>query len=240
MHPVYTREQLELKAPARLKEIAAELGAEPKGDKRLKQTWIDAIIEAQSGIEPAAPVEFNNVSWNYCECLVKDQEIAVIQYDGIVGRYIVHIDGVEVFAGISMLRSQNFIIKHHKDNTLIDIVKQERNRPEEIKPRNLLIGDVIIWDNKSWKVQKVVAIRCFYEVLLLPSDYEYKCWDGEPPQTEDEWHQYYLHRDKEYKRLAECCHWLKFSTGNPPTLFREAQQEFNGYIENKVEQAIAV
>ncbi|GIW59545.1 MAG: hypothetical protein KatS3mg087_0611 [Patescibacteria group bacterium] len=173
MHPVYTREQLLYKVPATLKAIASELGVDPSGDKRCKETWIDAILEYQSGVEPAAPVEFDQPSWNYCECLVDGQEIAIIQYDGIIFKYVVWIDGVEAHQSSTMAQAQGYIMRHHKDGTLPQVAKEEQSRiSEPVGPYRLLIGDVIIWDNKSWKVEEINMGRAIATQSMVDVKYE--------------------------------------------------------------------
>ncbi|MFM6026816.1 MAG: hypothetical protein ACKPER_28495, partial [Dolichospermum sp.] len=47
-HPIYSRQQLLNRGLVKVKKIAADLGVIPAGDKRLIQSWVDAIIQYQS------------------------------------------------------------------------------------------------------------------------------------------------------------------------------------------------
>lgn len=59
MHPIYTRKQLESKKIDELKAIASQLGAVAK-DKRVKQSWIDAILEKQpQSVEVKPQIQMN-------------------------------------------------------------------------------------------------------------------------------------------------------------------------------------
>ena len=51
-HPIYSQTNLETLSTAQLKTIASQLGAIPDGDKRMKQTWVDAIINHQIVFSP--------------------------------------------------------------------------------------------------------------------------------------------------------------------------------------------
>ncbi|MFM6868990.1 MAG: hypothetical protein ACKPKQ_03170, partial [Dolichospermum sp.] len=47
-HPIYSRQQLLNRGLVKVKKIAADLGVIPAGDKRLIQSWVEAIIQYQS------------------------------------------------------------------------------------------------------------------------------------------------------------------------------------------------
>ena len=47
-HPIYNRQQLLNRGMVKVKSVAADLGVLPSGDKRLIQSWVDAIIEHQA------------------------------------------------------------------------------------------------------------------------------------------------------------------------------------------------
>ena len=47
-HPIYNRQQLLNRGMVKVKSVAADLGVIPTGDKRLIQSWVDAIVEQQS------------------------------------------------------------------------------------------------------------------------------------------------------------------------------------------------
>jgi hypothetical protein len=53
MHPIYTQSTLEALSTAQVKGIAKSIGAIPDGDKRVKQTWISAVIYHQKVFTPA-------------------------------------------------------------------------------------------------------------------------------------------------------------------------------------------
>jgi hypothetical protein len=52
-HPIYSQTTLEALSTAQVKDIAKSIGAIPDGDKRIKQTWISAVIDHQKVFTPA-------------------------------------------------------------------------------------------------------------------------------------------------------------------------------------------
>ena len=52
-HPIYSQTTLEALTITQLKTIASQIGAIPDGDKRVKQTWVSAIIDHQIKFSPA-------------------------------------------------------------------------------------------------------------------------------------------------------------------------------------------
>jgi hypothetical protein len=52
-HPQYSQTTLEALSTKELKTIASQIGAIPDGDKRIKQTWVAAIIDHQKKFSPA-------------------------------------------------------------------------------------------------------------------------------------------------------------------------------------------
>ncbi len=52
-HPIYSQTTLEALSTAQVKDIAKSIGAIPDGDKRVKQTWISAVIDHQKVFTPA-------------------------------------------------------------------------------------------------------------------------------------------------------------------------------------------
>jgi hypothetical protein len=52
-HPTYSQTTLEALSTAQVKGIAKSIGAIPDGDKRIKQTWISAVIDHQKVFTPA-------------------------------------------------------------------------------------------------------------------------------------------------------------------------------------------
>ncbi|MFM5945731.1 MAG: hypothetical protein ACKO9G_20610, partial [Dolichospermum sp.] len=47
-HPIYSRQQLLNRGLVKVKKVAADLGVIPAGDKRLIQSWVEAIIQYQA------------------------------------------------------------------------------------------------------------------------------------------------------------------------------------------------
>jgi hypothetical protein len=47
-HPVYNRQQLLNRGMVKVRKVAADLGVIPTGDKRLIQSWVDAIVDHQA------------------------------------------------------------------------------------------------------------------------------------------------------------------------------------------------
>jgi hypothetical protein len=52
-YPIYSQTTLEAMTVAELKTIASQLGAIPDGDKRVKQTWVSAVLDHQIKFSPA-------------------------------------------------------------------------------------------------------------------------------------------------------------------------------------------
>jgi hypothetical protein len=47
-HLIYSRQQLLNRGMVKVKKVAADLGVIPTGDKRLIQSWVDAIVDHQA------------------------------------------------------------------------------------------------------------------------------------------------------------------------------------------------
>ncbi|MFM6648984.1 MAG: hypothetical protein ACKPJO_11505 [Dolichospermum sp.] len=82
-HPIYSRQQLLNRGLVKVKKIAADLGVIPAGDKRLIQSWVDAITQYQSTQVQETKVEAT------IDC---DTEC----YEGLTQPYVVLVDGVVV------------------------------------------------------------------------------------------------------------------------------------------------
>jgi hypothetical protein len=52
-HPVYSQIALEALSTSEVKTIANQLGAIPDGDRRVKQTWVSAVLDHQTKFSPA-------------------------------------------------------------------------------------------------------------------------------------------------------------------------------------------
>ena len=59
-HPIYTQTTLESLTTSQLKAIANQIGAIPDGDKRVKQTWVAAILSHQIMFSPAKAQAWDN------------------------------------------------------------------------------------------------------------------------------------------------------------------------------------
>ena len=144
-HPQYTQQALSRYKLPRLKRIAAERGVTPTGDKRVAQTWVNAIITHQStqlqkvgnqaisqaeldhfiatqaqaiAPEPLTTVEIN---FYHHEVYCGKELIAYIAYDHdqfVTQPWLVIVNGVEKFRDTTPARCQRFIEWHHQDGTL--------------------------------------------------------------------------------------------------------------------------
>ena len=143
-HPTYTQQALSRYNLPRLKRIAAELGVTPTGDKRVAQTWVNAIIAHQStqlqkvDNQALAQAEFDSyiadqaqavvpeplriveISFSDYEYYAGNQLIASISHDDnhLTQRWVVMINGKEVFRANTLMRCDRFICTHYKDGTL--------------------------------------------------------------------------------------------------------------------------
>ena len=144
-HPTYTQQALCRYNLPRLKRIAAELGVTPTGDKRAAETWINAIITHQStqthkvtneqalaqaeldhfiadqaqAVAPE-PLRIVEISFDHHEYYAGNQLIASISHDDnhLTQRWVVMVNGKEVFRANTLMRCDRFICTHYKDGTL--------------------------------------------------------------------------------------------------------------------------
>ncbi|MHC5853857.1 hypothetical protein [Nostoc sp.] len=143
-HPTYTQQALSRYNLPRLKRIAAELGVTPTGDKRVADTWVNAIITHQStqlqkvdnqaisqaeldnyiadqaqAIAPE-PLTIVEISFYHHEYYADDKLIASISYDDthLTQRWVVMINDKEVFRANTLMRCDRFICTHYKDGSL--------------------------------------------------------------------------------------------------------------------------
>lgn len=144
-HPTYTQQALCHYNLPRLKRIAAELGVTPNGDKRAAQTWVNAIITHQStqthkvtDNQATAQAELDNyitdqaqvvapepltiveISFDHHEYYADDKLIASISHEDnhLTQRWVVMVNGKEVFRANTVMRCDRFICTHYKDGTL--------------------------------------------------------------------------------------------------------------------------
>ncbi|MFM6251893.1 MAG: hypothetical protein ACKPEQ_22575, partial [Dolichospermum sp.] len=83
-HPIYSRQQLLNRGLVKVKKVAADLGVIPAGDKRLIQSWVEAIIQYQAAqiqetVTITATISFDADS-----------------YEGLTQPYIIVVDGQTV------------------------------------------------------------------------------------------------------------------------------------------------
>ncbi|MFM8004572.1 MAG: hypothetical protein ACKO86_06420, partial [Dolichospermum sp.] len=83
-HPIYSRQQLLNRGLVKVKKIAADLGVIPAGDKRLIQSWVEAIIQYQSTQVQETKVVTATIGFD-AEC-----------YEGLTQPYIIVVDGQTV------------------------------------------------------------------------------------------------------------------------------------------------
>ncbi|MCC5667211.1 hypothetical protein LC653_25820 [Nostoc sp. CHAB 5784] len=143
-HVRYTQQALSRYNLPRLKRIAAELGVTPTGDKRAADTWVSAIIThqftqlqkvdnqalAQAELdhfiadqaqtiapEPLTTVE---ISFDHHEYYADDKLIASISHDDdhLTQRWVVMVNGKEIFRANTLMRCDRFICTHYKDGSL--------------------------------------------------------------------------------------------------------------------------
>ncbi|MBN3948820.1 MAG: hypothetical protein HWQ38_21105 [Nostoc sp. NMS7] len=143
-HPTYTQQALCRYTLPRLKRIAAERGVTPTGDKRAADTWVNAIIAHQStklqkvDNQALAQAELDNyiatqaqavapeplriveISFDHHEYYAGDELIASISHDDnhLTQRWVVMVNGKEVFRANTLMRCDRFICTHYKDGTL--------------------------------------------------------------------------------------------------------------------------
>jgi hypothetical protein len=143
-HPTYTQQSLSRYNLPRLKRIATELGVTPTLDKRAAQTWVNAIITHQFAQlqkvdnQAAAQAELNSyiadqaqaiapehftiveISFDHHEYYADDKLIASISYDDnhLTQRWVVMVNGKEVFRANTLMRCDRFICTHYKDGSL--------------------------------------------------------------------------------------------------------------------------
>ncbi|MCC5633786.1 hypothetical protein LC613_40930 [Nostoc sphaeroides CHAB 2801] len=144
-YPKYTQQALSRYHLPRIKRIATELGVTPTGDKRAADTWVNAIITHQStqlqkvvdeqataqaeldsyiasqaqAVAPE-PLTIVEISFGDHEYYAGNQLIATIAHDDdhLTQRWVVMVNGKEVFRTNTVMRCHRFICTHYKDGTL--------------------------------------------------------------------------------------------------------------------------
>ncbi|MCC5632615.1 hypothetical protein LC613_33975 [Nostoc sphaeroides CHAB 2801] len=144
-HAVYTYQQLQHKSIAKLKQIYSEIACTVEvSDKRSLDSWITAIANYQStqlqkvDNQAAAQAELDHhiatqaqavapellriveISFDHHEYYADDKLVASISHDDdhLTQRWIVIINGKEVFRTNTVMRCHRFICTHYKDGTL--------------------------------------------------------------------------------------------------------------------------
>lgn len=97
-HPIYSRQQLTNRGLVKVKKVAGDLGVVPTGDKRLIQSWVDAIIEHQSKtvqqVEVEAIIEYDGES-----------------YEGLTQPYMVVVAGKVVHVSASYMQAERYCVQ---------------------------------------------------------------------------------------------------------------------------------
>ncbi len=123
-HSRYTAQYLRRQTLATCKAVAKSLGITPKGDKRQKSAWVDAIIEHQSVIEP---VEEN-----------KPQ--ATIKYDDsldgtIEGEYVLIVNNEVVERFRTYIKAERFALNKY------ELISSQEATETELEAENVTQGD---------------------------------------------------------------------------------------------------
>ncbi len=146
-YQIYSHQQLQLKSIARLKQIYSEIACTVKvNDKRCKDSWITAIAEYQAskiqkiapdeqalaqaeidnyiadqaqGIAPE-PLRIVEISFSHHEYYAGDELVASISHDDnhLTQRWVVMVNGKEIFRANTLMRCDRFICTHYKDGSL--------------------------------------------------------------------------------------------------------------------------
>jgi len=137
-HPIYSSQQLLNRGLAKVKKIAADLGVIPTGDKRLIQSWVDAIVEHQaaqvSKIEIVeATIEFDNGCGGLVEpytALIDGQETLLNgwSHEGLTEPYMVMVNGEVVHRAATYQQAERYCKWHSL--TLVDSQTLAQNELE--------------------------------------------------------------------------------------------------------------
>ncbi|MBW4616373.1 MAG: hypothetical protein KME21_24480 [Desmonostoc vinosum HA7617-LM4] len=144
-YQTYSQQALSRYTLPHLKRIASELGVTPTGDKRVAETWVNAIINHQSAqlekvtdatelkteaenttdtkvnakieVKELTTVEIS--SFDY-EIYANSKLIASITHDDthLTQRWVVMVNDKEVFRATTPMRCHRYICTHYKDGTL--------------------------------------------------------------------------------------------------------------------------
>ena len=143
-HPTYTQQALSRYNLPRLKRIAAERGVTPTGDRRATETWVNAIITHQSTqlqkvdnqalaqaelddyiadqaqVVAPEPLRIVEISFDHHEYYAGDELVASISHDDnhLTQRWVVMVNGKELFRANTLMRCDRFICTHYKDGSL--------------------------------------------------------------------------------------------------------------------------
>ena len=115
-HPIYSRQQLLNCGLVKVKKVAADLGVVPTGDKKLVQSWVDAIVEHQaSKIQKIEIVEAT---------IVFDDGLATCE----LAKYHVIVSGEIVHSVIAYAAAEGWVTR--KGYTLVDSQTLAQNELE--------------------------------------------------------------------------------------------------------------
>lgn len=115
MQPIHTRHQLESKKLPELKAIASTLGVQAT-DKRIKASWVEAILSVQP-VKVSVPVAEIEIVDN--DCVVDGKAIAsIVSDDNGTQPYAVWVGDVEIHRTNSWAKCFNYVCWHYKNGTL--------------------------------------------------------------------------------------------------------------------------
>ncbi|MBD2535845.1 hypothetical protein H6G97_43470 [Nostoc flagelliforme FACHB-838] len=143
-HVRYTQQALSRYNLPCLKRIATELDVTPIGDRRAADTWVNAIITHQSNqlqkvdeqalaqgeldhhiadqaqVVASEPLTIVEISFDHHEYYADDKLVASISHDDdhLTQRWVVMVNGKEVFRANTVMRCHRFICTHYKDGSL--------------------------------------------------------------------------------------------------------------------------
>ena len=144
-HPIYAQQQLQRKTLNQLKTIYAQLDTKTEVlDKRCKESWVKAIITHQSTqlhkvdnqalaqaeldnyiadqaqVVAPEPLRIVEISFSHHEYYADNKLIASISHDDnhLTQRWVVMVNGKEVFRASTLMRCDRFICTHYKDGSL--------------------------------------------------------------------------------------------------------------------------
>jgi hypothetical protein len=140
-HPIYTQTTLEALSTAQVKGIAKSIGAIPDGDKRVKQTWISAVIDHQKVFTPAkfkaieAHIEMVENRWESVTPAVSELPSELPTIDTYVPTPRTHADDVAFAAAMGLTYDDVFGEPLEQNKTTVTQIFEEREEePTPLSP----------------------------------------------------------------------------------------------------------